>query len=186
MKTNKLIYCTAAGAFLLTALSLKAVTVVSPDQQFALEVGNDLTIVDSSHQSVLTLAQNTAGDINIQVGWSPDSQRVIVVETSGRGSDIMAAWIEDGVWHRTIELDSDLITVIRQGKQALGGRYIADKRTLGGWISNTAIQVHGQMTFSGNRMYDYTYTLDFVNGPITLSPGGFEDGKLVGHNFQTL
>jgi hypothetical protein len=175
-----------AAALLLTALSVNPTTVFSPDRQFAVAVGSDLTIVDSSSQPLLTLVQNTAGDTSIQVGWSPDSQRVVVVETSGRGSDIVAAWREDNTWHRTIELDGDLAQVIRQGEQARGGRLVADTRTLGGWISNNALQVHGEMTFSGNQKYDYSYTLEFVHGPTTLSHGGFEDGAIVGRNFQIL
>lgn len=178
--------CAATATFLLAALAGKATTVVSPDRQFGLQAETDLTIVDASGQPLLTLVPNTAGDTSIQVGWSPDSQRVVVVETSGRGTDIVAAWREDNTWRRTIELDSDLAGIISQGEQARGGRLVAETRTLGGWISNNAVQVNGQMTFSGNQQYNYAYTLEFVHGPTTLSRGGFEDGAIVGRNFQTL
>lgn len=184
MNINNLIW--AGAAFLLSTSATKAITVVSPDRRFALEVGSDLTIVDSSGQPVLTLVQNTAGDTNIAVAWAPDSQRVVVVETSGRGTDIVAAWCDANTWHRTIELDEDLAGVIRQGEQACGGRLIADKRTLAEWVSNDAIRVNGEMTFSGNHRYNYTYTLTFVHGPITLSRGGYEDGAIVGRDYRSL
>jgi hypothetical protein len=181
MKT-KIFTCAVAGILITSA---PARNVVSPDKQFALKAEAALTIVDSSGQPVLTLVKDTAGDSKVEVQWSPDSKRIVVVETSGRGSDIVAAWRDGNVWHRTIELDADQSNMLMQAQNRFG-RLVAEHRTLGSWVSQNAIKVNGVMIFGGGLKRSFTYILEFGHGPIHLSRGGYEDGAIVGRDFQLL
>src|SRR5260370_28945540 len=157
MKTDTL--SGAAAALLLTAFSSNARDLRSPDGRFAVRAESAISLIDSSGKQILTLVRNTAGDTKVEVAWSPDSRRVIVVESSQRGSGIVAAW-RDETWHKTLEMDEDQAGIVQQ-KQMQFGRLIAEHRKVAGWITPTEVQVKGEMMFSGGRQYDSGYPLTF-------------------------
>ena len=183
MKTHTL--SGAAAALLLTAFSSSARDLRSPDGRFAVRAESAISLIDSSGEQILTLARNTAGDTKVEVAWSPDSRRVIVVESSQRGSGIVAAW-RDETWHKTLEMDEDQAGIVQQKQMQFGGRLIAEHRKLAGWITPTEVQVKGEMMFIGGRKYDYGYTLAFKPGPGRLDPGGYEEGELIGKDYHSL
>src|SRR5260370_16290734 len=183
---TKILNTCAAGALLLNALSSQARNIPSPDGRFAIRAESAIELLDSAGKPMLDLNKHTAGDTKVEVAWSADSRRLAIVETSGRGSDIVAAWRDGEVWHKTIEMDADQAGMIQQAQREFGGRLVSERRTLGSWISGNAVKVHGEMTFTGGRKCAFAYTLEFGHGPIHLSRAGYEDGAVVGTQFQIL
>jgi len=183
MKPLHLLNCSAA-ALMLTALSVHARNVTSPDGRFAVRAEAEILLIDSAGEPLLTLIRNTAADTRVEVAWSTDSRRVVIVENTARSCDIIAAYQDAGVWHKTIELDSDQAALIRQAQLDVGGRLVSEQQTLGQWVSETAVQVHGTMTFSSGHHVAYQYVLEFGTGPGRLDRGGYEEGVIRGVRYQ--
>ena len=81
------------AAWLLAALSARAETVVaSPDGRFSVKAGPTLELVDAAGQPLIRLDQDTSDVRQLEVSWSPDSQRVVLLEKTDRGSVVLAAW----------------------------------------------------------------------------------------------
>lgn len=170
---------------LLTAVASESKDLHSPDGRFAIRAESAISLVDSSGEQILNLVRNTAGDTKVEVAWSPDSKHVVVVESSQRGSGIVAAW-RDETWHKTLEMDEDQAGIVQQKQTQFGGRLIAEHRKLAGWITPTEVQVKGEMIFSGGRKFEYGYTLAFRPGPGRLDRGGYEEGELIGKDYRSL
>jgi hypothetical protein len=181
MKTQ-LLY---AAASILLAVASQAKDVRSPDGRFAVRAEANILLVDASGASILTLVRDTSGDAKVEVAWSPDSQHVVVVENSVRGSGIVAAW-KDQAWHKTIELDQDQAAIVQAEQAQFHGRLVAEHRKLTGWISPSEVAVKGEMTFSSGGKYTYGYTLVFRPGPGRLDWGGYEEGELIGKDYRSL
>lgn len=184
MKTTTQLTCYSAAALMLIALSSYARDIRSPDSRFAVRAESAIDLVDSSGETILTLVSDTRGDKKVEVQWSPYSNKVIIVETSGRGSDIVAGFLDGGVWHKTIQLDDDQVVMVRAAEREVGSHIVSERRSLGSWVSQEALQVNGEMTFAGGRKRAFRYILEFrPHAPIQMSRAGYEDGALIGKEF---
>jgi hypothetical protein len=171
-----------AAAFLLSAFSVRAETVRSPDGRFAVETGRGIEVVDSTGQTVLGLVPSLNGANKVEVAWSPDSRRVVIATNAARGSGVMAAWREGAAWHKTVEPDSE------SGFDRLvrgHGRLVSEHRSLGGWVSADALTVTGALIFANGRREAYRYTLTFGAAPGGLDRGGFQEGALRATNYRS-
>jgi hypothetical protein len=162
--------------------------VPSPDGKYGIKAGAALVLVDSTGRELLVLVANTSGATRVEVAWAPDSKKVAVVENFARGSAVFAAWLgESGVWHKTLQSDEDQAGIVRMAQQRCGGRLVSENRTFAGWSSDDAIRVKGDMTFSLGKKCAYQYTLGFAPGAVgRLDRGGYEEGIIVGHNYNLL
>jgi hypothetical protein len=181
MKTQ-LLY---AAASILLAVASQAKDVRSPDGRFAVRAEATILLVDASGASILTLVRDTSGDAKAEVAWSPDSQHVVVVENSVRGSGIVAAWKDEG-WHKTIELDQDQAGIVQAEQAKFHSRLVSEHRKLAGWISPSEVAVRGELIFSSGGKYTYGYALVFRPGPGQLDRGGYEEGELIGKDYHGL
>jgi hypothetical protein len=185
MKTQ-ILTCLAAG-ILLGAVPSQGKDVRSPDGQFAVRAESAISLVNLSGALILTLVRDTSGDAKVEVAWSPDSRHVVVVENGERvGSGIVAAW-KDEVWHKTIELESQVGGLIQAQQVKFHSRLVAEHRKLNGWVTPSQVLVEGDMTFANGAKYRYGYTLAFrPGGPVRLDRGGYEEGELIGKDFHGL
>jgi hypothetical protein len=183
----KIILISIALVWLTTTAWTHAAGTESPDGQFLIRAGDSLVVQNAAGEPVLVLTK-MGGAKQVQVAWSPDSQRVVVITNFGEGSAVFGAWREGNTWHKTLELDSDLSPVTK-AIQSNGGRVVSESRSLGQWIARDAVTVRGEMISRGNKSWLYTYTLHFASGgsqSYTLDRGGYEEGALVGKDFQML
>src|SRR5689334_2054911 len=102
MKLQIQIMC---GALFIGALAARANTIPSPDGQYHVTTGRTVEVTDVTGQPVLELVRDTNGAKRIEVAWSPDSMRLVVVEDYARGSGVFAAWHAGSTWHKSIEDD---------------------------------------------------------------------------------
>jgi hypothetical protein len=93
----------AAG--LSVALAARAEIVAAANGHFSVQVGSTLEVVDVAGQPLILLDQNTARVRQIEVSWSPDSHRVVVLENTDRGSVVLAAWQMGATWHKAFQTD---------------------------------------------------------------------------------
>src|SRR5260370_33814947 len=98
-----------------------------------------------------------------------------ILETGSKGSGhVVAAWVESKavsaidkafsthpkyVWHKSVEMDKDQDKMIDQAQRKFGGKVVSQTRTLGSWVSENAIQVIGELTFTNGRRCVFTYIL---------------------------
>ena len=173
-----------AGALLGLLLSAKAGSLPSPDGRFTLVTLPYVRVVDASGATVLVLDRNTTGVRQLQSSRSPDGRRVVVVANFNRGSGLFAAWRQGSGWHRAVESGADGESFV-QGFERQGlGRLVAERRSLGDWISPDAIGVQGELTFQNGQRVPYAYTLRFVSSSGPLSRGGYEQGVLKGTGYR--
>jgi hypothetical protein len=181
--TPKLLTACAA-LLLLTPLSVWALETRSPDGEFDVKVGASVTLEDATGKTVLVLDRDTRGIRKIDLNWSDDSRKVVVVENAGRGSSVLAAWREGATWHKTLELDSDLAGVTARAQALRGGRLVSENRSAGQWISPNEVTIFGDMLFSSGAHAQYSYTLRFTTGPTRIDRGGYEEGAIKGVNYR--
>jgi hypothetical protein len=193
MQTKILTTC-AAGILLLTALLSRATTIPSPNLRWLVDYANNsIQVIDQGIETPRVVCI-VVGDTNVDIKWSPFSDKVVVLETGDKGrSDIVAAWVDkpkdilhESVWHKSVEMDKDQDKMIDQAERKFGGKFVSQTRTLGSWVSENAIQVKGELTFTNGRKCGFTYILEFGQGPVHVSPAGFEVGAIVGKDFQLL
>ena len=93
----------------------------SPDQKWSVTSGQSVILADASDTLVLTLNNNAAAAHLVQVLWSPDSKRVVVVEDYGRGSGLFAAWFDGKTWDKTLQKDEAgaAVSIARQRQSIL-------------------------------------------------------------------
>jgi hypothetical protein len=170
---------TAIALFVGSTSFLQAAT-DSPDGKFVIKAGDSIIIQNSAGEPVLVLTK--VGAIKrIEAAWSPDSQRVVVVTAYGGGSAIFGAWHEGDMWHKSLELDSDLSPITKQI-----GSVISESRSLGPWSSPNTVAINGAMISRGNKHWTFGYTLHFQTGSAQtykLDRAGFEEGALVGKDY---
>jgi hypothetical protein len=111
---------------------------------------------------------------------------VVVVENGPRvGSGIVAAW-KDRAWHKTIESETEVGTLIRSQLAKNRSRLVSEQRKLAGWLTPTQVLVRGELTFTNGLKCRYGYTLEFHEVEGHLDRGGYEEGQLVASNYQLL
>jgi hypothetical protein len=121
----------------------------------------------------------------LDVKWSPDSSGVVVATDFVRGTYVYAAYLQDGKWRRTLELDPPSLYDDLARQAGASGRVVKDLRTLGNWLDNKRIKVTGELTFSSQQRIAFDYILTFLGGPTKVSRGGFNEGAVKGENFRT-
>jgi hypothetical protein len=171
----------ACAALLLTTLSVKASPVPSPDGRFAIETGAGLDLVDSEGRPVMLLTRSLNGSERVEVSWSPDSRRVVIVTRTARGSAVLGAWHDASAWHKTIQTD-DLPDLKRLTSK--NGDLEAEQRSLGDWTSPDTITVRGALLFHNGKSLQYRYLLKFSTTTVSLDRGGFEEGAMRGVDYQ--
>ena len=169
-------------AWLLAALSARAETVASPDGRFSVQAGPTLEVVDAAGQQLILLDKDTARVRQLEVSWSPDSHRVVLLEKTDHGSVVLAAWQTGATWHKAFQTDpmpglTELVT-------RSGSRLVSERRTLGHWLSEQAITMEGELRFADGSRHAYRYTLEFVSRPTPLERGGDEEGAIIGTHYQ--
>jgi hypothetical protein len=114
--------------------------------------------------------------IDMIVSWSPDSQRVVLLDQFNRGAALYAAELLNGVWrnvHNRVNLNPLEITFIPPLKESRVNRV-----NLGQWVSTTAIQIQDHFLVTDIDMHrdgpveahwqDATAILQFSNGSLRL------------------
>jgi hypothetical protein len=171
------------AAWLWAALSTRAETVVaSPDGRFSVKAGPIIELVDAAGQPLIPLDKDTAKVRQLEVSWSPDSQRVVLLEKTDRGSVVLAAWQTGAAWHKAFQIDpmpglTELVT-------RSGSRLVSERRSLGHWLSEKAITMAGELRFADGSRHAYRYTLEFVSRPTPLDWGDYEAGAILGTDYQ--
>jgi hypothetical protein len=161
-----------------------ASSVASPDGRFRVEIGTNIDIDNAAGERVLQLAQGTGMDQRILVSWNAAGDRVVIVENSRRGSDVIAAWRQDGIWHKTGEAENEG-NEFTAGLERQFGRIVSERRSIAGWVSPDALEIRGSMTFAGGHTVAYRYTLRFVGDQrVSVSRAGFEIGALQTSNYR--
>src|ERR1700682_5049731 len=200
MKTTHLI---AAASLLLSVVTSPARNVLSPDGNYAISTESSIRLLDLTDQPILVLAEDTTGATRVEVAWSPDSHKVVVIIDYPRGSAVLAAWTDSmrtmidkafsgnlqkvSPWHKTLELDQDAAGFIRLSEQKAGGRLVSENRVGQGWLSSGSYKIRGWMKFSSGRRLSYKYILEFrLNAVPQLDKGGFEEGELIGKGYHNL
>jgi hypothetical protein len=179
MKTRLAIL--AAGLW--AALSTRAETAVaSPDGRFSVKAGPIIEVIDAAGQPLMLLDKDTANVRQLEASWSPDSQRVVLLEKTDRGSMVLAAWQTGSTWHKTLQTDPmpglpELVTRSRS-------RLVSERRSLGRWLSEKAITMAGELRFADGSRHAYRYTLEFMSSPIPLDRGDYEEGAIIGTDYQ--
>ena len=142
-------------------------TVISYDGQWVMD---GFLLTDKNGESKLhwdSLRQ--VAHNGMAVFWSPDSQRVVMVDHSGRGVLFFCAELQNGQWydvpvsrpyHAPEGQDTD------DPKQPANDR--VDKVELGKWISPTELHIMKRVLADNSRSnpqwFDYTLVLRFENG----------------------
>lgn len=178
MKTR----CAIFAAWLLAALSARAETVALPDGRFSVQAGPGLDLVDAAGQRLILLDQDTSRVRQLEVSWSPDSQRVVLLEKTDRGSVVLAAWQAGAAWRKAFQTGpmpglTELVT-------RSGSHLVSERRTLGHWLSETAITMAGELRFADGSRHAYRYTLTFVPSPAPLNRGDDQEGAIIGTDYQ--
>lgn len=173
-------------SFTLPVISTFGRGVDSPDGRFTVMAGKDVAIENRlAGDTVFVIDVQAQGVERVEVSWSLDSRRVVVVEDYGRGSAVFGAWVDGAGWHKGIQPDADQSMVFRllrhEGENQ--ATLVNEHRTLGNWTYPDAIRVHGVLTFQNRQSVDYAYVLRFLSGSGGMSRGGFEKGTLTGINY---
>jgi hypothetical protein len=166
----------------LCSTPLYAKSFPSPDGRFKVDVGETVQVKGFLDDPLITLDTDTRTMQKASVTWSPDSTRVVVVESYGRGSAVFASWNDHGVWHKTLEPDSDFAAFY--GPFHLLGTPVKESRSPKGWATPEELVVDGELQFRGGQSLRYQYTLGFVAPSGKLDRGGYEEGVIKGHDFQ--
>jgi hypothetical protein len=162
----------------------------SPDGKWRIQsVSQDkrpvIAICDAAGKPVVVIDRDINGSQGISAKWSGDSKGVVVLDQARLGSGISAAWFDGAKWHATVESDSDVDRAEELAKNhGAGGVVKAEDRTLGDWISQDTIQVHGMLHCLSGEKFSYSYDLQIVPGSYSLNRGGFETGGLKASNFR--
>jgi hypothetical protein len=150
--------------------------VKAPGGKWSIRAENTINLIDSTGRTILILVPFTSKAAKIEVQWNPDSSKVVVVENTGRGSAVFAAFLEGDTWHKAIEADQDITRLIKA--RGIGSRLIAEHRTLGAWRSDDSIEVNAEWTFSDGRTVRDSYTLEFLSRFGRMDRGGYEEGVI--------
>jgi hypothetical protein len=158
--------------------------VASPNGQYVLEGGTAAKIVEHG-TAVFTLVDDMQGVKHLDVKWSPDSSRVVVATDFVRGTYVYAAYLQEGNWQKTLEVDPPSLYDDLARQAGASGRVVKDLRTLGNWIDNKRLTVTGELTFSSQQHIAFDYVLTFTGIPTQVSRGGFNEGAVIGQHFRT-
>jgi hypothetical protein len=131
---------------------------------------------------LIPLEKDTSRVRQLEVSWSPDSHRVVLLEKTARGSVVLAAWQTGAAWRKAFQTDpmpglTELVT-------RSGSRLVSERRSLGHWLSEEAITMEGELRFADGSRHAYRYTLEFVARPTPLERGGGEEGALIGADYH--
>jgi hypothetical protein len=170
--------------FLFSVSSGIAQDVASPNGQYVLEGGTAANIVEHG-TAILTVVDDMQGVKRLDVKWSPDSSRVVVATDFVRGTYVYAAYLQDGKWQRTLEVDPPSLYNDLAKQAGASGRVVKDLRTLGNWLDDKRIKVTGELTFSSQQQIAFDYILTFTGAPSQVSRGGFNEGAIKGQDFRT-
>jgi hypothetical protein len=171
-------------AMLFLSVSSGLAQVASPNGQYVLEGGVAAKIVEHD-TAILTVVDDLQGVKHLDVKWSADSSRVVVATDFVRGTYVYAAYLKDGKWQRTLEIDPASLYDDLARQAGASGRVVKDLRTLGNWLDNKRIKVTGELTFSSQQRIAFDYILTFTGAPTQLSRGGFNEGAVKGEDFRT-
>jgi hypothetical protein len=158
--------------------------VASPNGQYVLEGGTTAKIVENGN-AIFTVVDDMQGVEHLDVKWSPDSCRVVVAADFVRGTYVYAAYLQEGKWQRTLEVDPPSLYDDLAKQAGAWGRVVRDLRTLGNWLDNKRIKVAGELTFSSQQQIAFDYILTFTDAPTQVSRGGFNEGAVKGEDFRT-
>jgi hypothetical protein len=164
--------------------------VTAPDGRWSIQITNleskpAIAIFNSSGRPVVIVDRDTTGSTQFAAKWSPDSNKVVLLDQAPLGSGITAAWFDGTKWHATVEPDSDLSQAeALANSQGITGDVKAEERTLGDWISPDTIQIRGKLRYLGGKQFPYSYNLQIIPGSYTTNRGSFETGGLKASHFQ--
>jgi hypothetical protein len=158
--------------------------VASPNGQYVLAGGATAKIVEHG-TAIFTVVEDMQGVKHLDVKWSPDSSRVVVATDFVRGTYVYAAYLQDGKWQRTLEVDPPSLYGDLARQAGSSGRVVKDLRTLGNWLDNKRLAVTGELTFSSQQHVGFDYILTFTGAPTQVSRGGFSEGAVKGQDFHT-
>lgn len=150
MKTQTL---AILGALAITA---QARDIWAPDKSALIEAGSSVALVDG--KTDLTLIHNANLAKKIEVSWSPDSKKVLVIESFARGSGVFGAYHDNYGWHKVSEPDSDMAKIAGESN----GGIIAESRSLKEWN-----EIQGDMTFRNGRCKRFKYSLRWTPEGLT-------------------
>jgi hypothetical protein len=156
----------------------------APDQAYALEIGDEVRVLNSRGSPSLTLASNLEGVQRVDAKWSPDSRRVVVVISYARGSGVEAAYLDGSGWHKALQPDTDLPTDEFARQAGVPDRLVSQSCRLGDWLDSRRITITGELIFAGQKKVPYGYTLIFTGEPGHLDRGGFEEGVVKGVEYH--
>jgi hypothetical protein len=177
----KLGIISAFSALFFAAPCLQAKSFPSPDGKFAIETDSGIDVLDSSGNPVMLLTRSLAGSKRVEVSWSPDSRRAVIVTRAERGSAVLAAWYDGSGWHKTIETDQmpELKRLIAQN-----GPLVAEQRAPGSWQAPHLVEITGALLFKNGKSVHYSYLLSFSTMSVSLDRGGFEKGMIHGMQYR--
>ena len=163
----------------------------SPDGKWSIQTTREKTLpavalLNSGGRPQVVIDRDTTGSKRLTAGWSPDSQKVVLLDQAPLGSGITAAWYDGTRWHASVESDSDLEQAQQLARsQGINGQLKAEQRTLGNWISGDTVQIQGTLRYLGGQEFSYSYNLQIVPGSYPMNRGGFETGGLKATAFRT-
>ena len=186
MKISLISVLTAAliSNFAWSESTLEPKRIPAPDGSYALEISDEVRVVNSGGSAPLTLASNLEGVQRVDAKWSPDSRRVVVVISYTRGSGVEAAYLDGTGWHKALLPDTDLPTDELARQAGVSGRLVSQSCRLGDWLDSRRISATGELIFSGQKKVPYGYTLVFTGEPGHLDRGGFEEGVIKGIDYH--
>ena len=158
----------------------------STDHKWSVTTGQSVVLADASGAPVLTIDNNAAAVHLVQVLWSPDSKRVVVVEDYGRGSGLFAAWFDGKTWDKTVQTDEDGAAAIKQALSAAGGRLQAEARLARSWIDEKSVLIEGEFHFSSGASREFHYILEFTDSGGKRDRGGYLEGVIKGTHYELL
>jgi hypothetical protein len=175
-------------ALLFVTVSAHAKMIVAPDGRFELAIeSNSITLTDAKTATpLMPLAFDTSQDRGIDAVWSPDSTRVVVVENTARGSDVIAAFFKDGKWHKTAESDRSGAAFIHSVTERVGSKIKSEQRSIAGWIDADTARIKGLLHFADGQNVSYTYTDSFGGGgQRRTSVAGYDLGAIKSSGYHT-
>ena len=176
-------------ALLFVTVSAHAKMIVAPDGRFELAIeSNSITLTDAKTATpLMPLAFDTSQDQGIDAVWSPDSTRVVVVENTARGSDVIAAYRSgDGKWHKTAESDRSGAAFIHSVTERVGSKIKSEQRSIAGWIDADTARIKGLLHFADGQNVSYTYTDSFGDGgQRRTSVAGYDLGAIKSSGYHT-
>lgn len=152
----------------------------SPNQRSSVQA-NDAVSVSDQGQTALVLDPQPQGVKSLDVSWSPDSTRVLVVENYPKGSAVIGAWKDAGGWHKSVQ---ESARVMKGIKGTAGVSVTTESRLVEDWPLSDCARVRWDVRFSNGTSIRYVYLLRFTPNLSPPNRGGFTPNALTAARYD--